>query len=123
VSERTALYRMYGDANRLLYIGISKNFGMRWQKHASTQPWWPQVKRQTIDWYDSREEARAAELAAIPAEKPLYNKYDTRPIAASPSAPKAPGACPQRGERCRRSFGCSGSDGIGYTCLLWAAAA
>jgi predicted GIY-YIG superfamily endonuclease len=28
------LYRVYGEADSLLYIGISKHFGVRWQQHA-----------------------------------------------------------------------------------------
>lgn len=37
---RTALYRIFGDADLLLYIGISKDFGTRWKQHAKAQPWW-----------------------------------------------------------------------------------
>jgi predicted GIY-YIG superfamily endonuclease len=39
-SERTALYHVFGDADLLLYIGISKDFGTRWKQHAKVQPWW-----------------------------------------------------------------------------------
>jgi excinuclease UvrABC nuclease subunit len=70
---RTALYRMYGAEDLLLYIGISKSFGIRWSAHARTQPWWPQAVRQTIDWYATWNEAKAAETAAIGAERPKYN--------------------------------------------------
>ncbi len=72
-NNRTALYRIYDDSDTLLYIGISKNFGVRWQKHACLQPWWPQVRRQTIRWYDSRDEALDAEALAIFTEQPRYN--------------------------------------------------
>jgi hypothetical protein len=62
---RTALYRVYD--------GISKDFGSRWKTHARNQPWWPEVRHQTVTWYDSRKEAEAAETAAIKAEQPKYN--------------------------------------------------
>ena len=70
---RTALYRIFGGEDVLLYIGISKNFGARWSAHGRTQPWWPQVERRTIVWYDTWAEAKAEETAAIKAERPRYN--------------------------------------------------
>jgi predicted GIY-YIG superfamily endonuclease len=47
---RTALYRIYAVADDLLYIGISKRFGARWDQHAAAQPWWSAVCRQTVEW-------------------------------------------------------------------------
>lgn len=82
VEEPTALYRVYGDADRLLYIGISKDFGIRWNQHARVQPWWGDKKRLTVDWCDSRDAAEAAERAAIKAEKPKYNIVHNGPAVA-----------------------------------------
>jgi len=45
MAERTALYRIWGSADLLLYIGISKDFGARWKQHAKQQPWWDEMKR------------------------------------------------------------------------------
>jgi predicted GIY-YIG superfamily endonuclease len=73
VSERTAVYRLFDARSGLLYIGIAKNFGRRWQQHSAAKPWWPQVQRQTVDWYPDREMADEAETLAIADEKPLYN--------------------------------------------------
>lgn len=75
----TALYRLFGDDDALLYIGIAKYFGRRWHQHAHAQPWWPEVKRQTVDWYPSRAEALKAETAAIRAEFPRYNVVHNGP--------------------------------------------
>jgi hypothetical protein len=74
--EETALYRIFGGMRRgrLLYIGISKDFGKRWKQEAATFPWWDEKRRMTVHWYDSRPEAAAAERAAIKAEYPKYNK-------------------------------------------------
>lgn len=71
--ERTALYRVYGTPDVLLYIGISKDFGTRWKQHAKTQPWWGVHERMTVEWHGSRESAEAAERAAIRAERPKHN--------------------------------------------------
>jgi len=72
--ERTALYRVWGDADLLLYIGVSNDFGRRWREHAERQPWWGEMRRLTVDeWFDSRPEAEEAEEAAIKAECPKYN--------------------------------------------------
>ena len=72
-AKRTALYRMFDRDGALLYIGISDRFGRRWSEHAAKQFWWPDVQRQTVDWYDSRSEAADAEAAAICSEQPRFN--------------------------------------------------
>lgn len=82
--ERTALYRMFGADGELLYLGISRNFGTRWQTHASRSVWWPDVRSQAIDWHESREAAAAAEIDAIRTERPKYN------VAHNPDATPAP---------------------------------
>ena len=75
-AQPTALYRLYDGPDRLLYIGITRSPEWRWYKHATHSHWWPEVQRREIVWYDSRPEARQAEIAAIGAEKPMHNKYD-----------------------------------------------
>jgi predicted GIY-YIG superfamily endonuclease len=69
----TGLYHVYGEAESLLYIGVSKHFGIRWQQHARKQPWWNERRRMTVDWYDTWDEALNAEALAIFSEKPKYN--------------------------------------------------
>ena len=88
-SERTALYRIFGDEDLLLYIGISDDFGRRWNQHARVQPWWDEMQRQTVEWLGSREEAEDAERVAIKAEKPKYNI-----IHAEPRPPRTRAASP-----------------------------
>jgi predicted GIY-YIG superfamily endonuclease len=74
--RRTALYRLFATDGRLLYIGIAYDPDQRWQGH-SDKIWWTDVTEKTVDWFDSREEAATAEIAAIGVEKPLYNKADS----------------------------------------------
>jgi hypothetical protein len=69
----TCLYRLYGPADELLYVGISKSALLRLGQHLGEKPWADQVTRTTIDWYDTREAAAAAEVAAIVSERPLHN--------------------------------------------------
>jgi predicted GIY-YIG superfamily endonuclease len=99
-ADGTALYRVRGEGAVLLYIGISKEFGRRWRDHARKQPWWGEMRSLSVDaWYESREEAEAAETAASKAEKPKYNKrhaedpkYSKRLTHAGRQAPSRPGA-------------------------------
>lgn len=70
---RTALYRLRDSSGLLLYVGISEDPYRRWTEHSKDKPWWPQVGRHDIEWLDSREQAAAAELAAIKSERPLFN--------------------------------------------------
>jgi predicted GIY-YIG superfamily endonuclease len=73
VSERTALYRLYAEDDALLYVGITEHLGTRWHNHARKKPWWPDVQRQTVEWYPTREEAAEAEIKAIQTEYPRHN--------------------------------------------------
>lgn len=90
----TALYRIFGVADLLLYIGISDDFGRRWKEHARLQVWWPERRWMTVDWYDTRADAEAAEETAVKAEGPVHNKVYAVPqaiqrAAARPSSVRA----------------------------------
>lgn len=89
MSERTALYRMFAADGTLLYIGIARDFGKRWTQHAASKPWWPDVQRQTVDWYPDRPAAEQAEREAIKAERPVHNIAGT-PRRFKPTRPQAP---------------------------------
>lgn len=71
---RTALYRLYGTDDQLLYVGITKNLKTRWGQHAISQVWWPQVARKEERWYPTRDAALKAEENAIRRERPLHNR-------------------------------------------------
>jgi predicted GIY-YIG superfamily endonuclease/DNA-binding transcriptional ArsR family regulator len=75
MTERTALYRLYDDQDRLLYIGIAKDPKRRWWQHArdSGETWWPDVARKQVQWFADRESAAEAEAAAIRSEGPPHN--------------------------------------------------
>ena len=75
----TALYRLFDASGALLYVGISDNLRTRFTDHAATKPWWPQVKRKTVQWHLAREAAAAAEKAAIRDENPAYNLAGMEP--------------------------------------------
>lgn len=72
-SARTALYRLYGTDDQLLYVGITNMPQVRWAAHCM-KPWWSQVVRKQIDWFGSRQEAAEAEVRAIRAESPAHNR-------------------------------------------------
>lgn len=69
----TTLYRMFDAAGQLLYVGISARALGRWEAHRHDKSWWSEVDRITVEHFPSREEALAAETAAIIAERPRYN--------------------------------------------------
>lgn len=68
-----ALYRFYGHAGQLLYIGITRDPSSRWAQHSSDKQWWHEVQRIAIQAFPDRASARKAERAAIKSEKPHYN--------------------------------------------------
>lgn len=67
-----AVYRFYDKLDRLLYIGCTIEPDVRFAAHKS-KPWWPEVTRSVITWYECYGAAHIAEKEAISEEKPLYN--------------------------------------------------
>lgn len=72
---RSALYRLFDAAGRLLYVGVTTNPAQRFSEHRRSKEWWPQVARRDVQWIPTREEAEQREIAAILAENPLHNKF------------------------------------------------
>lgn len=72
-----ALYRLFDEEARLLYVGKSVHPRQRWREHAADKPWWGEVRSKTTEWLDSEEEAARAEIAAIQTEGPRYNILGT----------------------------------------------
>jgi len=68
-----ALYRFYDHREVLLYIGLTMDPATRWKAHSKQKPWWVEVTSIRIEHFPSREAVKAAEIAAIKAELPLYN--------------------------------------------------
>ncbi|MEW2568386.1 GIY-YIG nuclease family protein [Streptomyces sp. NPDC047070] len=72
-AERTAVYRLFGKDEQLLYVGISTQPRVRFRQHERDSAWWPQVTIREIEWSDSRVAAEDAEKRAIQDEQPLHN--------------------------------------------------
>lgn len=70
---RTAIYKLYDRYNVLIYVGITNNPPVRWEQHASVQPWWHEVVLREVEWLDTREVAEVAEARAISRHRPKYN--------------------------------------------------
>lgn len=70
---RTALYRLYGDAENLLYVGITNNPQTRWKQHAERKPWWGAVVVREVEWFSSRAGAERAEAQLISECRPIHN--------------------------------------------------
>lgn len=74
----TALYRFYDKEDRLLYVGITHDPKARWRFHAVEKPWWHEVARKEVTWFETRTEAGIAELRAIETEGPLYDRSNPK---------------------------------------------
>ena len=72
----TALYRFFDSDNRLLYVGISFQLGMRMSRHRNSRRW-REIARIELTWHENRTAAAAAEDAAIKTESPLWNVCGT----------------------------------------------
>src|SRR5690554_1450800 len=82
--ETTTLYRFYDKDDRLLYVGITNNFGARFSHHSNLKAWWEDVARSSMEHFPNRKAALAAERAAIVAERPRFN------IVHNPARPRKP---------------------------------
>lgn len=82
------LYRFFGAAGELLYIGITGDAATRWKNHSKKQPWWPLVRRIEIEQFATRAEVEAAEKGAIRAEGPIYNKVHNSAASKRVTKPK-----------------------------------
>jgi len=76
-TERTALYRLFDASGTLLYVGITNNPKKRFMTHRSEKPWWAQVDKISIEWFESRHKASKAETRAIATEGPRHNFHQT----------------------------------------------
>ena len=72
---KTALYRHFDTAGRLLYVGISLSAVQRLAQHRQTAHWFQELARVDVEWHSSRSKARAAEIHAISTEAPLCNRW------------------------------------------------
>ena len=75
IAEPYAVYRLYGPADIILYIGCSKNPYARLHSHAhkNRHTWWPYVERREIDWHPNYREAHRAETRQLHLHRPLCN--------------------------------------------------
>lgn len=95
-----AVYRMFDEAGRILYIGFSGRAGRRFDQH-STKAWFPQVANITLEWFPTKAAATLAERRAIEAEQPRYNTAGkTKPL----RSPRERSAMPKFAELLTEQF-------------------
>lgn len=71
--RRCALYRQYDEHGLLLYVGISSELATRRRTHLKHSAWTEFAAAEKAVWYDTIDEALAAEQDAIITERPLFN--------------------------------------------------
>lgn len=79
---RTTLYRHFDKDGVLLYVGISLSALGRLGQHADSSHWFKSIVSLTMEHFESRPEAMAAEVKAIKCEKPVHNKHHNSRIEA-----------------------------------------
>ena len=86
------LYRIYDEADELLYVGISYSALVRITQHRDSQPWWTKVANVTVERLGvmTRSEAQVLERQVILAEAPLHNVVHNRRLQTTTKAPKPP---------------------------------
>ena len=70
----SCVYRYYDAYGVLIYVGVTKRGAARNAEHNESKAWWRFAARQEVDHYDSDEEARRNERAAIIESRPPFNK-------------------------------------------------
>lgn len=69
-----AVYRFLNAAGVLLYVGHTEKGADRFDQHARTKPWWPEVASIAIRYFPTLAEARFEEQSVIDIEQPRHNK-------------------------------------------------
>jgi hypothetical protein len=75
----TTLYRLFAGDGRLLYVGIADDPLARFKQHRRDKFWWPRVTATSMQQFDTRVEAEAAEARAIFTENPVHNMAGADP--------------------------------------------
>lgn len=95
--ERTALYRLFNEAEQLLYVGVTSHLEKRWEFHRRHKGWWPEVRIREIEWFPDRTAALKREAAEIAERGPRYNLNGGHQYLLRPPAPPASMYIPTRG--------------------------
>lgn len=74
----TYLYRLYDEASRLLYVGITRHPHTRFVAHSSTKRWWASVHATSVEQHCTRWHARVAETLAIRNGSPVHNVHQAQ---------------------------------------------
>lgn len=74
----SCLYRYFDADGNLLYVGIAKDPDKRRREHERTSQWLHLATERTVEWYDDRDSALAAERRAIRDERPIHNRVGNR---------------------------------------------
>jgi len=83
------LYRHFDESGTLLYVGVSISTASRLSQHRDTSHWFEEIANVTIERFETREAALAAERKAITEENPLHNLYRPRKEVVRLAAKKA----------------------------------
>jgi predicted GIY-YIG superfamily endonuclease len=67
------LYRAFDAKLRLLYVGITLDFGRRMEEHRRRADWFESAAHITLERFESRAELCAAEMRVIATERPKFN--------------------------------------------------
>lgn len=89
-AQPTELYRHFDSEGRLLYVGISLSVLHRLRAHRRISPWFSQVTNITIERFETRDLALAAEKVAIKTERPKFNVMLTGSRLKPPDPPPMP---------------------------------
>lgn len=70
-----AVYRIWDEHDRLVYVGCSVNPDQRLAQHRAhyASTWGREDVRMAVEWHPDRPSALAVETTAIKVERPLYN--------------------------------------------------
>lgn len=72
---KCAVYRCWDAHGKLLYVGCSPNPLSRVGEHARFKAWAQNLATITVEWFDGKPEALAAEKAAIQKQTPEWNVH------------------------------------------------
>jgi predicted GIY-YIG superfamily endonuclease len=76
-SDPCCVYRLYSEADEVIYIGTSHDPATRLRSHYTRKPWAEEISRYELEWHADRDTAEREERRQVRSFKPRHNVVHT----------------------------------------------
>lgn len=77
MNQPHAICRYFGKDDVMLYVAMTRDPEMHFERISSKFAWAPEIARQGVQWFENRESAKLARRRAAALEGPKYNRNNS----------------------------------------------